>query len=139
VSDCHPKLIPIDKETNHQVVHAFRLGEAQRAADKPLDPSPQIDVFSFRHDRVGTDVQHPCGVTSATRIQGHLDDLLFDCRRLPWVTILQQERTPLTALFSAPVPLLALPGLAMANDVGPGTVRTVQDLENHAATQSHWG
>ena len=92
--------------------------------------------FSFRHDRVGTDVQHPGGVATTTRMQGHLDALRFDCRRLPWVTILQQERTPRTALFSAPVPLLALPGPAMANKVGPVTVRTVQDLENHEATRS---
>jgi hypothetical protein len=34
--------------------------------------------------------------------------------------------------------LLALPGLAMADDVGPVTVRTVQDLENHDATRSRW-
>jgi len=95
-----------------------------------------VPFFSFRHDRVGTDVQYPCGVTNATRIQGHLDNLLFDRRRLPGVPILQQERTPRTALFSAPIPLLALPGLAMANDVGPVTVRTVQDLENHDATRS---
>jgi hypothetical protein len=37
------------------------------------------------------------------------------------------------------VPLLALPGLAMADDVGPAIVRTVQDLENHDATRSRWG
>ena len=29
--DCHSKFIPIDKEANHQVVHAFRLGKADRA------------------------------------------------------------------------------------------------------------
>ena len=28
-------------------------------------------------------MQHPGGVTNTTRIQGHLDDLLFDRRRLP--------------------------------------------------------
>ena len=72
-------------------------------------------------------------------MQGHLDDLLFDSRRLPWITVIQQERAPRTAVFSAPVPLLALPGLAMTNDVGPVTVRTVQDLENHDATRSRWG
>src|SRR6266853_1881328 len=95
--------------------------------------------FSFCHDHVGTDVQHPCGVTCTTHIQGHLNDLLFDRRRLPWVTIVQQECTPRTAFFSAPVPLLALPGLAMADDVGPVTVRTVQDLEKHDVTRSRWG
>src|SRR5262249_1977731 len=98
-----------------------------------------VPFFSFRHHGVGTDVQYPCSVTNPTRIQGHLDDLLFDCGRLPWVTILQQVRPPRTALFSAPVPLLALPGLAMPNDVSPVTMRTVQDLENHEATRSRWG
>jgi hypothetical protein len=87
----------------------------------------------------GQKTPYSCSVTNPTRIQGHLDDLLFDCRRLPGVTILQQERTPRTAFFLALVPLLALPGLAMAHDVGPGTVRTVQDLENHDATRSRWG
>src|SRR5882762_8083988 len=47
--------------------------------------------FSFGHDRVGTDVQHPCGVTNATRIESHLDNLLFDRRRLPRVAIIQEE------------------------------------------------
>src|SRR5207245_5764188 len=47
MSDGHPKLIPIDKETNHQVMHAFRLRKADRPADQPLDPRPQIDVLAF--------------------------------------------------------------------------------------------
>ena len=84
-------------------------------------------------------MQYPGGVTNPTRIEGHLDDLLFYCRRLPWVTLLQQERVPRTVFFSALVPLLALAGLAMANDGGPVTVRTVPDLENHDATLSRWG
>jgi hypothetical protein len=98
-----------------------------------------VPFFSFCHDRVGTDVQYPCGVTNPTRMQGHRDDRLFDCRRLLWGTLLQQERTPRTAFISAPVSLLALPGLAMANEVSPVTVRTVQDLENHDTTRSRWG
>src|SRR6516165_3929423 len=73
--------------------------------------------FLFCHDRVRTDVQHPCGVTNATRIEGHLDNLLFDRRRLPWVAIVQQEGAPGTALLAAAVPLLALPGLAMADNI----------------------
>ena len=28
-------------------MHVLRLGEAQRAADEPLDPGPQIDVFAL--------------------------------------------------------------------------------------------
>src|SRR5262249_30561005 len=47
-------------------------------------PAP---FFSFRHAGVGTDVQHAGGVPHPTRMQGHLDDRLFDCRRLPWGTI----------------------------------------------------
>src|SRR6266851_4909994 len=85
---------------------------------------------------VRTHVQDARRVANPTGIHRHVDDLLFDFRRLPRVAILQQERTPRTAFFSAPVPLLALPGLAMAHNVGPVTVRTVQDLENHEATRS---
>jgi len=32
-----------------------------------------------------------------------------------------------------------LPGLAMADDIGPLTVGTVQDLHNHALTRVAWG
>ena len=40
VSDCPPKLVPIDEEANDQIVHLFRLGETDRAADQSLDPRP---------------------------------------------------------------------------------------------------
>jgi hypothetical protein len=62
-------------------------------------------------------VQHPGGVTNATRIEGHLDNLLFDRRRLPRVAIVQQESATGTALLAAAVPLLALAGLAMAHNI----------------------
>src|SRR5262245_42539380 len=41
-------------------------------------------------------------------MHSHLDDLLFDLRRLPRVAIVQQEGTTGTGLLSAPVPLLEL-------------------------------
>jgi hypothetical protein len=40
VSDCSPKLVPIDEEPNHQIVHLLRLGETDRATDQSLDPRP---------------------------------------------------------------------------------------------------
>src|SRR5215471_17776827 len=52
LSDGSSKFIPIDKEANHQIVHAFRLGEAQRATHQPLDPGPEIDVFALDFLRV---------------------------------------------------------------------------------------
>ena len=47
LSDGSSKLIPIDEQPNHQIVHAFRLGKAQRATDEPLDPGPEIDVLAL--------------------------------------------------------------------------------------------
>src|SRR5262249_40204467 len=41
------KFVSIDEESNHEIMHVLRLGEAQRAADEPLDPGPQIDVFAL--------------------------------------------------------------------------------------------
>jgi hypothetical protein len=45
--DCHPKFIPIDKEANHQVVHAFRLGKTDRPMYQSLNPRVQVDVFAL--------------------------------------------------------------------------------------------
>ena len=42
-----PKLIAIDEEADHQIVHAFRLGKTDRATYEPLDPGPQIAVFAL--------------------------------------------------------------------------------------------
>ena len=84
-------------------------------------------------------MQNTCGVTNATRIESHLDNLLFDRRRLPWVAIVLQEGATGTALLAAAVPLLALPSLAMADNIRAVTVGTVENLENHDATRSRWG
>ena len=37
----------IDKETNHHVVHAFRLGKANCPTYQPLDPRVQVDVLAL--------------------------------------------------------------------------------------------
>ena len=41
------KFVSIDKESNHEIMHVLRLGEANCAADEALDPGPQIDVFAL--------------------------------------------------------------------------------------------
>ena len=41
------KFVSVDEESNHEIVHVLRLGEAQRAAYKALDPGPEIDVFAL--------------------------------------------------------------------------------------------
>ena len=56
MSDCHPKLIPIDKETNDQVVHAFGLGKTDRPADQPLDPRAQVNMLAL--DLLGVCLPH---------------------------------------------------------------------------------
>jgi hypothetical protein len=47
MSDEEPKLIAIDEEANHQIVHGDRFGKANGAAHQPFDPGPQIDVLAF--------------------------------------------------------------------------------------------
>ena len=83
-------------------------------------------------------MQDTGGVTNATGIHRHLDDLLFDRRRLSWVALVQEEGTTDTVLLAAAVALLPLPSLAMADNICPVTVGTVQELENHDATRSRW-
>ncbi len=47
MSDCHPKLIAVDAEPNHQIVHPFRLGKANHTTHEPLHSRPQSDVFAL--------------------------------------------------------------------------------------------
>src|SRR5262249_23446688 len=42
MSDGSPTLIAIDEEPNHQDVHAFRLGKADRLTYQPLDRSCSV-------------------------------------------------------------------------------------------------
>ena len=46
MSDVSSKLIAINKETNHQVVHALRLRKTDRPAYQPLDPCAQVDMLA---------------------------------------------------------------------------------------------
>jgi hypothetical protein len=46
------KLVPIDKEANHQIVHRCRFGKATGAPNEPRDPGPQVEVFAFDFLRV---------------------------------------------------------------------------------------
>ena len=47
LSDGSSKLIPIDEQLNHQIVHAFRLGKANGATHEPLHPGPELDVLAL--------------------------------------------------------------------------------------------
>ena len=47
VLDGYPKLVAIDEESDHQIVHGRRFGKANRAAHETLNPCPQIDVFAL--------------------------------------------------------------------------------------------
>jgi hypothetical protein len=44
MSDEEPKLIAIDEEANHQIVHGDRFGKANGTTDKPFNPGSQIDA-----------------------------------------------------------------------------------------------
>ena len=47
VLDGYPKLVAIDEEPDHEIVHSRRLRKADCATDEPFNPCPQIDVFAF--------------------------------------------------------------------------------------------
>jgi hypothetical protein len=47
VLDGYPKLVAIDEESDHQIVHGRHFGKANRAAHETLHPCPQIDVFAL--------------------------------------------------------------------------------------------
>ena len=47
LSDGSSKLIPIDEQPNHQIVHLFRLRKANGATHEPLHPGPELDVLAL--------------------------------------------------------------------------------------------
>ena len=70
-------------------------------------------------------------------MQGHIDELAFHLRRLPRIGIVQEECAPRTVLLAASVPLRALPGLTRADNIRALTMRTVENVDDHHATQSY--
>jgi hypothetical protein len=44
---CYPKLVAIDEEPDHEIVHGRRLGKAYRATYEPFNPGPQVDELAF--------------------------------------------------------------------------------------------
>ena len=42
-----PEFVAIDEQPNDEIVHALRLGKAQRTTHSPFDPGPQVDVLAL--------------------------------------------------------------------------------------------
>jgi hypothetical protein len=83
----------------------------------------------------GADVQHPRGSAQATGLPGPSAALGLPLRRWPRVGLRQQAGPPRPARRAAAGPLLAGPGLALADNLGALTVGTVKHLKAHDATQ----
>ena len=84
-------------------------------------------------------MQYACGITNATGVHGHIDDLLLDLRRLPGVSIFQEKcpSTPQETL-PAPVALLAFKGRAMSHNINTLAIGTMQHLGNHGTPIQSW-
>src|SRR5262249_20924809 len=78
------------------------------------------------------DMQYACSIANATGVQGHIDDLLLDLRRLTGVGILQEKRRSMAqATLPAPVALLAFKGRATSHNINTLAVGTIQHLGDH--------
>jgi hypothetical protein len=77
-------------------------------------------------------MQDACGITDATGVHRHIDDLLLDRRRLPGVGIVEQKGPP-TSLETrtTPIPLLAFRRQPMPDNIDPLAIGAVQHLGNH--------
>src|SRR6516162_6346891 len=52
VLDCDTKLVAIDEEADHQIMHRRGFGKTDRTAYETFDPSPQVDVFALNFLRM---------------------------------------------------------------------------------------
>src|SRR6516225_12131863 len=105
LSEGSSKLIPIHEEPNHQIVHLFRLGKAQRPTHSPLDTGPENEASPqqaagyqtegpCRGDTVVSPPSSLCKVTSEQAPRNLLIDVLtldFLCVLLPHVMLLGLE------------------------------------------------
>jgi hypothetical protein len=65
-------------------------------------------------------VQHARGITNATGVQGHIDDLLLDRRRLTGVGIVEEKGPPtLLEAGTAAIALLAFRRQPMPDNINP--------------------
>src|SRR5262249_4202878 len=96
----------------------------------------QVPFFAFFQDGGRTDAQHPGRIANATRIQGHIDDLVLDRRRLTRVGIGQQKCSPTSRARATPVALLAVRRGAMPDDIGALAIGAVEDLGHHHSSLS---
>ena len=82
-------------------------------------------------------MQHPRGIPNPAGIQGHINDLAFDVRRLAGIAILQEERTLTLRARAASVALLAFRRGAMPDDIGSLAVGAVEHVGDHHGSLSH--
>src|SRR5262247_2926304 len=95
--------------------------------------------FQFFDDGGGTDMEHASGIPNAAGVHRHVDDLLLDLGGVTSIAVVQQESAPVAYRLLTTIALLTLPGLAMADDIGPLAMGAMQDLHNHAITRVAWG
>jgi len=84
---------------------------------------------------MGTNMPDACGIAQPAGRHRHVDARLLHRRRLTSIPLVQEDGTPSTAVRAAAVPLLALPGPAIADEGGSVTGGTGQDLEHPDATR----
>ena len=81
-------------------------------------------------------MQNAGSITNATGIHRHLDNLLFDLRRLACIAIVQQKGAPASlSAFAAAIALLTLTGVTVSDDIGALAMGAVQYLKNHKITR----
>jgi hypothetical protein len=79
-----------------------------------------------------------CGITNATGVHGHINNLLLDRRRLTGVGIVEEKGTP-TPLEARPAPIALLPfrRQPMLNHIDPLALGAVQPLNDHCFPHAH--
>jgi hypothetical protein len=77
-------------------------------------------------------MQHARGITNATGVQSHIDDLLLDRRRLSGIGILEEKGPPAPlAACSAPIALLAFRRQPVPDNIDPLAIGALQHLDDH--------
>ena len=133
--------------------HAATLGPRGGATDGDRDgrggggaaPPPaaraagQVPFFEGFHPWGWADGHPPRGIAQAPGMHGPRDALWLHRRRLPRVGLRHQDGPTRPARRAAAVPLLAVPGRAMADHIGAVPVGAVKPWKAPDAPQGLWG
>ena len=117
------------------IVHLFRLGKAERAADESFDPGPEIDVLTL--DFLGVLLPHVMLLGSEMPLVGSptVGGILRDAKRLQQLLQLQEDRVlPPSKHLGSHLPACTKPHISSSSEFSPRRTSSASERQISTST-----